>query len=320
LIVRIVLSLVAAGLVATTAPACSHGNEARETRAAASTPRTTEAPRTVCAMVTAAEMSAIVGTTVTAGSGEDGSSATCRYNPAERSTPSIEITVDWGGGRAAMSAAGILSRHEAGMVDPLAGLGDEASAIGPVLWVRLGGDLVNLTLWGVDDSVVVAKRIVNTMRPRMGPSSQPIAADAPGSGDTSAGIPKEAQEIATPPRVDEPTFRSAAGLPRRTVPLVKGLTMVLARHEPRRGDWEAIGTIDDVTAQELSMTYRANPPDDGPLVIARVVRRSDLRESHRIHGRFTPGDPVEFSGSTAFSFSSAVLTELRTRGERLFER
>jgi outer membrane protein OmpA-like peptidoglycan-associated protein len=95
--------------------------------------------------------------------------------------------------------------------------------------------------------------------------------------------------------------------------------MVLARHEPRRGDWEGIGTIDEVSPVEVSMTYRADPPDIGPLVIARVVRRVDLKESHRLHGRFTPGDPVEFPGSTALSFSTAVLDEIKTRGETMFE-
>lgn len=104
-------------------------------------------------MVTAAEVSSIVGTTVTAAS-EDSSSTTCRYEPAERSTPSVEITVAWGSGRAAMTAAGILSRREPGIADPLAGLGDEASAIGPAFWVRVGDDLVNLTLWGVDEDVL----------------------------------------------------------------------------------------------------------------------------------------------------------------------
>ena len=333
--------LLAAGLLAIAATACSQGNETKETRSSTSTPRATDVPRPVCAMVTAAEMSAIVGTTVTAGT-KEGSSAGCRYKPDVASTPSVEIEVDWGGGRPAMTAAGVLSRREPGMADPLAGLGDEASAIGPALWVRLGDDLLNLTLWGVEDDVAVAKRIVSTMRPRMGPSSQPKAADARGREDASAAMPTHAEELissvlgrlgrpepsaaptdtaaTTAPRIEEPTFRSATGLPRRKIPLIKGLTMVLARHEPRRGDWEGIGTVDDLSAQELSMTYRATPPDDGPLVIARVVRRSDLRESHRLHGRFTPGDPVEFSGATALSFSSAVLNELRTRGETRFER
>jgi outer membrane protein OmpA-like peptidoglycan-associated protein len=321
--------------------ACSRGSEGAASNAASSAAPPVTTRRVACEMVTAAEMSAIVGTTVGAEREEGNGTTTCRYKPADRSTPYVELKVEWGGGTAAMMAAGFLSKHEPGIADPLAGLGDGASVMGPALWVRVGEDLLNLTLSGVEDDVSVAKRIVTTMRPRMGPSSQPKVAEA-GGRDAAGAIPKQAQELIgsllgrlgqpepaapprhevapTAPRVPEPTFRSAAGLPRRKIPLVKGLTMVLARHEPRRGDWEGIGTIDDLSPREVSMTYRADPPDIGPLVIARVVRRADLKESHRLYGRFTPGDPVEFPGSTALSFSTAVLNEIKTRGETMFER
>jgi hypothetical protein len=268
-------------------------------------------------MVTAAEMSGILGATVAVEGEDGGGSTTCRYKPGDRSTPNVELTVDWGGGRAAMAGVGILGTREPGIAGPLAGLGDEAASIGPALWVRVGEDLVNLTVWGVDEDVAVAKRIIDVMRPRMGASAQAKTSNDAASDDAAkvgrlvSGLlnrlseanerprPSDARDDtgATAPRVEEPTFRSAAGLPRRKIPLVKGLTMVLARHEPRRGDWEGIGAIDDVSPAEISMTYRADPPDIGPLVIARVVRRADLKESHRLYGRFTPGDPVEFPGS-----------------------
>lgn len=291
-------------------------------------------------MVTAVEMSAIVGTTVSAEREEGNGTTTCRYKPADRSTPYVEVKVEWGGGGPAMMAAGFLSRHEPGIADPLAGLGDQASAMGPALWVRVGEDLLNLTLSGVEDDVSVAKRIVTTMRPRMGPSSQPKAAGARSGGESAVAIPQEAQALVgsllgrlgqpspapaasdsaatTAPRVEEPTFRSAAGLPRRKIPLVKGLTMVLARHEPARGDWEGIGTIDEVSPAEVSMTYRVDPPDDGLLVVARVVRRVDLKESRSLKGVFTAGDPIEFPGTTALIFSTMVLNEIKTRGETPF--
>jgi outer membrane protein OmpA-like peptidoglycan-associated protein len=333
---------IAPAIVALTIAACSRDNAApAETSGTSTSTTTAAATRAACAMVTAAEMSAIVGTKLSAESEDGNGTTTCKYQPAEGSTPRIELKVEWGGGPAAMMASSMLSRREPGISNPLDGLGDDASSIGPVLWVRVGEDLVNLTLWGVEEDIAAAKRIIGTMRPRMGTSSQPKAADARDGGAAGA-IPKEAQALlgnilgrlgqpesaATPrdesatatPRVEEPTFRSAAGLPRRRIPLVKGLTMVLARHEPRRGDWEGIGTIDEVGPVEVSMTYRADPPDIGPLVIARVVRRADLKESHRLYGRFTPGDPVEFRGSTALSFSTAVLSEIKTRGETTFER
>lgn len=321
--------------------ACSHGREGGAANVATSAAAPAGARRVACEMVTATEMSAIVGATVGAERDEGNGTTTCLYKPADRGTPNVELTIEWGGGSAAMMAAGFLSRHEPGIADPLAGIGDQASAMGPALWVRVGDDLLNLTLAGVDDPVAAAKRIVTTMRPRMGPSSQPSATGAARSGDAGAAIPKEAQELlggvlgrlgqpspaatandalerAAQP-VPEPTFPSASGLPRRRIPLVKGLTMVAARHEPLRGDWEGIGTIDDVGPQDVSMTYRADPPDIGPLVVARVVRRADLKEARRLFGRFTPGDPIEFRGSTALSFSTAVVNELKARGEAAFE-
>jgi outer membrane protein OmpA-like peptidoglycan-associated protein len=339
LIVRVLWFGSIASLVCALA-ACSRGNEGAASHAATSAAPQATTRRVACEMLTAAEMSTIVGASVAAERDEGNGTTTCRYKPADRSTPYVELKVEWGGGTAAMMAAGFLSKHEPGIADPLAGLGDEASAMGPALWVRVGEDLLNLTLSGLEDDIAVAKRIVTTMRPRMGASSQPKA--GAGTRDAAGAIPKEAQDLigsllrrieqpqptsaakdnaaTDAPRVEEPTFRIAAGLPRRTIPLVKGLTMVLARHEPKRGDWEGIGTIDEVSGREVSLTYRADPPDIGPLVIARVVRRVDLKESHRLYGRFTPGDPVEFPGSTALSFSTAMLNEIKTRGETIFER
>jgi len=105
-----------------------------------------EAERTACAMVTAAEMSRILGTTVVVDGEKGGGTTTCRYQPSERSTPYVELAIDWGGGAAAMTSVGILSRLEPGIADRLAGLGDQAAAVGPALWIRTGDDLVNLTV------------------------------------------------------------------------------------------------------------------------------------------------------------------------------
>ncbi|MEZ5288671.1 MAG: hypothetical protein R2712_28460 [Vicinamibacterales bacterium] len=295
-------------------------------------------------MLTADEMSEIVGASVAAEGDEGTGTTTCRYTPKDRSTPYAELRVDWAGGRDAMRAMGLLSGREPGLASPFEGLGDEASAVGSALMVRVGEDLITLTLTGVGDQVLAAKRIVSTMRARMGPSSQPAVADSRGdehggtsSDDVAAGLVtllgrlgERASElpVAAPvpapkpadPTPPEPTFPSASGLPRRTIPLVKGLTMVLARHEPARGDWEAIATVDQLDSTSVSMTYTADPPDTGSISIFRVVRRIDLEASHRMHGRFTPGDPVEFPGTTALSFSTAAIAELKAQGETTFER
>lgn len=127
--------------------------------------------RTACAMVTAAEMSTILGTTVAA----EGEGLTCRYKPAGQSMSSVELVVAWGDGEVALASSRMLGRIEPGIANKMAGLGDEATAIGPALWVRTGEDLVTLTFFGVDDHVAVAKRIISVMRPRMGPSAQPRA-------------------------------------------------------------------------------------------------------------------------------------------------
>jgi hypothetical protein len=148
-----------------------------------------QAARTACAMVTAAEMSAIVGTTLSAEGENGGGTTTCRYHPAERSIPYVELAIDWGGGSAGMIGFDIFGRLEPGAAERLAELGDEASAIGPGLMVRTGDDLVRLTFLGVDDDVAAAKRIINEMRPRMGPSAQPKAAGDGRRDEPSRGTP-----------------------------------------------------------------------------------------------------------------------------------
>jgi hypothetical protein len=164
------------------ATACSRPeNTARPAGATSAAPQAIE--RTPCAMLTASQMSDIVGTAVTAESESGGGSTTCHYRPDGRTAPSVDVSIDWGGGRMAMMSSRMMSRLEPGIADRLAGIGDEASAVGPVLWVRTGDDLVSLTLWGVGDDVAAAKRIIGLLRPRMGPSAQ---AKAAGEADSAA--------------------------------------------------------------------------------------------------------------------------------------
>jgi outer membrane protein OmpA-like peptidoglycan-associated protein len=296
-------------------------------------------------MVTAEEMSAIVGATLAA-DGEDGTgTTTCRYQAAKGTTPHVELTVDWGGGSAAMTASSILSRREPGISNPLDGLGDDASAIGPVLWIRLGEDLVNLTLWGVEDDIAAAKRIIGVMRPRMGPRSQPKAADTRGGGgDTAVAIPKEAQELlggllgalgqgqagaqstaggtsaaTNGSHADAPMFRSAVGLPRRPIPLVKGLTMVTAVHERNRGDYEPMLVVREVTPEAISVRFSASLPEGHDITVPRVVRREDFNHARKSRTWFQEGDPEVLTGTTAFGVSIAVFNELTANREAAFE-
>jgi outer membrane protein OmpA-like peptidoglycan-associated protein len=289
-------------------------------------------------MVTAAEMSDILGATVATDGENGGGSTSCRYKPAERSTPNVELTVDWGGGHAAMTGVAILGKREPGISDPLAGLGDEASSIGPALWVRVGDDLVNLTIWGVDEDVVVAKRIIELMRPRMGASAQAKAPDQHATDEAAkagaivsslldrlsketarSGDAHEDHEGTGPPArgstpVDEPSYGPATGLPIR-IPLVAGLTLVGAEHEPGRGDYEPIVTITGVMEDKVSTAFSATLPEGGRVQIHRAVRRDDLRQARAYLSWYEEGDPLIFNGATSFSVSTAVLTDLKTRGQ-----
>ena len=145
-----------------------------------------------CTLITAAEMSSFVGTPVTAEAEEGGGTATCRYASPSSSVPSIEVKVEWGSGEVAMAATGVFGRLETGIADALDGVGDQAAAIGPAVMVRTGADLITLTPYGVDDRPALIRRIVQAMRPRMGPSSQPTSASTSGSSAVASNDAKAA--------------------------------------------------------------------------------------------------------------------------------
>lgn len=333
---RLLLSIA----IVAAATACSK----RESATAANQPAA--AAKTACAMLTAAEMSSIVGTTVSAEGDEGGGSTTCRYQPAGRSMPSIEVKIDWGGGSAAMMSTRILSRLEPGIADRLAGLGDEAAAMGPALWVRTGEDLVNLTLMGVDDDVAIAKRIVALLRPRMGPSATAKAANGGDSDatakagalvsgllkgladqndqskkDSAAGgaASSAASSTGSTAFADNATYGPATGAPIR-VPLVAGLTLIGAEHEPRRGDYEPIVTITAVTDDTIATVMTANVPEGNRLAVNRTVRRDDFKQARGYRSWYETDDPLVFAGTTSFSLSTAVLEDLRTKGQSLIIR
>lgn len=124
-----------------------------------------------CNLVTAQEMSAILGASVAAVADDHSNGRTgCIYKsdkPIEHTTPYAELSVDWGSGEGAMAANGMLSRAQPGISDPYAGIGDQAVATGPMLMIRTGEDLVTITLSGVDDMPAAARKIFNTAKSRM---------------------------------------------------------------------------------------------------------------------------------------------------------
>jgi hypothetical protein len=135
---------------------------------AASTAAPQRSPAAACAMVTQAEMSAILGSAVVAQPQEGGSNQTeCIYKGATPQSPYVEFTVNRGDGEGAMTAQAMLGQHEAGLTHAYPGIGDQAYAVGPELMIRNGDDLVTLLVYGVTDAPATVKRIFDTAKPRM---------------------------------------------------------------------------------------------------------------------------------------------------------
>lgn len=138
------------------------------TAAAESPPPEQRQPLTACAMVTGAEMSKILGSSVTAEPHEGTADQTkCIYKPASAPSPYVEFTLNRGDGEAAMSAAGMMDQYKPGMISPYDGIGDQAIAVGTTLMIRTGEDLVQLVFSGVTDAPKAAKQIFETAKPRM---------------------------------------------------------------------------------------------------------------------------------------------------------
>jgi hypothetical protein len=137
---------------------------ARATSKAAAKPaRTLPA---ACALVTAAEMSAILGTPVVAAA-RSGGSTECNYKPVSGISPTVKLSIDWGDGKIAMASAGMMARREPGLTNPYDGLGDQAMAVGPALMIRTGEDLVTIVFNGVSAAPAKARRIFEIAKGRM---------------------------------------------------------------------------------------------------------------------------------------------------------
>jgi hypothetical protein len=118
-----------------------------------------------CTLVSEAEMSAILGAPVVTDPNLR-SGNKCIYRATSGNGPSVELSVDMGGG-AAIAAMGALGKAEPGLTSSYAGIGDRAVAAGPALMIKTGDDLVTIVLAGVDDFPATAKKIFDTAKPRM---------------------------------------------------------------------------------------------------------------------------------------------------------
>ena len=132
--------------------------------------RANETP-SACELVTANEMSMIVGFDVTATSDDVSSRGVtkCGYAPTSgKPMPIIELKVEWGMAEAAMVAGGMLGRMEQGeLTDPLAGVGDQAYMVGSEAMIRHGEDLVRIMAYGVDEPLTAIREIFATAEQRL---------------------------------------------------------------------------------------------------------------------------------------------------------
>ncbi|MDL2718163.1 MAG: OmpA family protein [Acidobacteriota bacterium] len=104
------------------------------------------------------------------------------------------------------------------------------------------------------------------------------------------------------------------------IPLVKGLTVIGAASE-RQGDYESSVTVDSIeTDGSLHLTTAADVPDASggrprAVSVTRSVRASDLKDGRTYKYMYYTGGEEEYPGSTSMGTSTAVLSDLRARGE-----
>jgi hypothetical protein len=126
-----------------------------------------------CELVTAAEMSTILGGAVTAAAGGNErppSSTECIYSSAGGSNRYAELEVDWGGGKLQSfnSAAGMAGHAAPGSVDPLKGLGEGAYEVaGSQLFVSTGGNLMMIRFLPGAYDLKKARQIYDAAKVRM---------------------------------------------------------------------------------------------------------------------------------------------------------
>jgi hypothetical protein len=151
-------------------PGCAPHSNTEAAAPSQAAPQSAPEPKqsSACEMVTAAEMTALLGGAVSAHLGPTNGQTSCTYTAVSGASPYAELKVEWGSGEGGMAAAGILNAHEPGITDPLAGVGDQAVSIGPTAMIKRGDDLVTIVLSGVDDVIPHVKSIYALLDKRMG--------------------------------------------------------------------------------------------------------------------------------------------------------
>jgi hypothetical protein len=114
-------------------------------------------------------MSAVLGSEVTALADDRGGQTKCTYDVSGADIGGVyaEVEVNWGDGIAGMKGVGAMEPHIGAAMSQLAGLGDQATAVGPMIMIRRGDDLITLVISGVPDSAAAAKRIYDLLDQRL---------------------------------------------------------------------------------------------------------------------------------------------------------
>jgi hypothetical protein len=124
---------------------------------------------TACELISAADMSGVLGSAVAAVADNRGGQTKCTYESAgaELGAPYAEVELSWGDGVAGMKGAGAMEPQLAKVMNKLAGLGDQATSVGPMILIRRGSDLITLVISGVPDSTGKARRIYGLLDARL---------------------------------------------------------------------------------------------------------------------------------------------------------
>lgn len=124
---------------------------------------------TACELIPAAEMSTVLGKAVTAEADNRGGQTKCTYSSAgdEIGGPYAEVQLNWGDGVAGMKGAGAMEPQFGKVMGQFAGLGDQATSVGPMILIRRSADLITLVISGVPDSTAAAKRIYGLLDARL---------------------------------------------------------------------------------------------------------------------------------------------------------
>ena len=122
-----------------------------------------------CGLISAAEMSDVLGSAVSAVADDRGGQTKCTYSASgdELGGAYAEVQLNWGDGVAGMKGAGAMEPQLGEVMGNLAGLGDQATSVGPMILIRRSNDLITLVISGVPDSTNAAKRIYSLINARL---------------------------------------------------------------------------------------------------------------------------------------------------------